>query len=393
MNTQTLLLTADAVATARGIIAKCQIPVTLDVPAGTNVVKGYVYDTVEGAHGRFEQVLAGYTSHEVYTCTLHIPAVEALDAWQVIAKREPAPDGSPFVEWYIDANETAGILESLPASGVCQACGLARTRNKTYILRKQGVLLQVGGSCIAKYVPAHLQRALESLYVTLCKVRDLGGDPDGFDLGGGGDRSNFVRLADAVGIACKLHRAGVPYIRSKDEWGEPNPSATWRQVIKVLDRTNLDTVHTNVKEAIWGEPADEALVADVLEALRADTSERRIAGLEFEYAKKRVLALLIPAVNRLLADRAKADKPQVEPVLPPDGRLTVDGLVLSIKEVETQFGWATKLLIDCGGFRLYGTQPSGLDAVVGGTVRFVATVQPKEVGFGFYSRPTVKGVK
>jgi len=90
MNTQTLLLTADAVATARGIIAKCQIPVILDVPAATNVVKGYVYDTVEGAHGRFEQVLAGYTSHEVYTCTLHIPAVEALDAWQVIAKREPA---------------------------------------------------------------------------------------------------------------------------------------------------------------------------------------------------------------------------------------------------------------------------------------------------------------
>ena len=46
MNTQTLLLTADAVATARGIIAKCQIPVTLDVPASTNVVKGRVYDTV-----------------------------------------------------------------------------------------------------------------------------------------------------------------------------------------------------------------------------------------------------------------------------------------------------------------------------------------------------------
>lgn len=391
MNTQTLLLTADAVATARGIIAKCQIPVTLDVPASTNVVKGRVYDTVEGAHGRFEQVLAGYTSHEVYTCTLHIPAVEALDAWQVIGKREPAPDGSPFVEWYI--NETAGILDNLPSSGTCQACGLARSRTKTYILRKQGALLQVGGSCIAKYVPAHLQRALESLYVTLSKVRDLGGEPDGFDLGGGGDRSNFVLLSDAVGIACKLHRAGVPYIRSKDEYGEPNPSATWRQVIKVLDRTNLDTVHTNVKEAIWGEPADKALVADVLEALRADTSERRIAGLEFEYAKKRVLALLIPAVNRLLADRAKAEAPQVEPVLPPDGRLTVDGLVLSIKEVETQFGWATKLLIDCGGFRLYGTQPSGLDAVVGGTVRFVATVQPKEVGFGFYSRPTVKGVK
>lgn len=391
MNTQTLLLTADAVATARGIIAKCQIPVTLDVPASTNVVKGRVYDTVEGAHGRFEQVLAGYTSHEVYTCTLHIPAVEALDAWQVIGKREPAPDGSPFVEWYI--NETAGILESLPASGVCQACGLARSRTKTYILRKQGALLQVGGSCIAKYVPAHLQRALESLYVTLSKVRDLGGEPDEWDLGGDGDRSNFVLLTDAVGIACKLHRAGVPYIRSKDEYGEPNPSATWRQVIKVLDRTNLDTVHTNVKEAIYGEPADKALVADVLEALRADTSERRIAGLEYEYAKKRVLALLIPAVNRLLADRAKAEAPQVEPVLPPDGRLTVDGLVLSIKEVETQFGWATKLLIDCGGFRLYGTQPSGLDAVVGGTVRFVATVQPKEVGFGFYSRPTVKGVK
>lgn len=389
MNTQTLLLTADAVATAQALIAKCQIPVTLTVPASTQVVKGNVYDTVEGAHGRLEQVLIGHTAHEVYACTLEVPAVEALDAWQVIAKREPAPDGSPFVNWYVQ--DTDGILDGVPASGVCQACNLQRSRRTTYILRKQGVLLQVGGDCIARYVPAHLRRALESLHETLTKVYGLG-DPDGFDLGGGSDRSNFIRLLDAVGVAVCLHQAGVPYIRSKDQWGEPDPNATWRQVIKVLDRTFLDTVQPEVKEA-FDTPVDATLVADILQTLRDDTSDRRIAGLEFEYAKKRILALLIPAVNRIMTDRAKAERPVVEPALPPTGRVTVEGLVLSIKHVETQFGWAEKLLLDCGEYRLYGTLPSGLDAVTGGTVRFVATVQPKEVGFGFYSRPTVKGVK
>lgn len=394
MNTYNLFLTPDAVATARGIIAKSVIPVTLTVPASTTVVRGGVYEVIDGAHGQAEQVLVGHTSVEVYACEFTIPDILAADAWRVIAKREPAPDGSPFVQWFIDADSTVGLLDILPTSGVCQACGLARSRSKTFVLQRGSDLLQVGGDCIAKYIPDALQRALSALYATINKVRELGGDADDYSLGGYSDRSNFIRLSEAVEIACILHAAGVPYIRSKDSWGEPDPSATWRQVIKVLDCTNLDTVHDSVKDALRDTTVAPEFVAEVLDALRNEPdSDRKIAGLEFDFAKKHVLALLIPAVNRYCANKAKANQPQVEQVLPPTGRITVEGLVLSIKEVETQFGWATKLLVDCGGFRLFGTLPSGLDAVAGGSVRFAATVQPKEVGFGFYSRPTVKGVK
>jgi hypothetical protein len=68
----------------------------------------------------------------------------------------------------------------------------------------------------------------------------------------------------------------------------------------------------------------------------------------------------------------------------------VEGKVLSIKEVESQWGTTLKVLLDCGGFRLFGSVPAhirGGDLRRDEVVRFKATVEPKEVGFGFYSRP------
>jgi hypothetical protein len=46
------------------------------------------------------------------------------------------------------------------------------------------------------------------------------------------------------------------------------------------------------------------------------------------------------------------------------------------------------MVLDCGAYRVWGTVPSGLAVGLGDRVRLTATVQPKEVGFGFYSRPS-----
>lgn len=77
----------------------------------------------------------------------------------------------------------------------------------------------------------------------------------------------------------------------------------------------------------------------------------------------------------------------------PEGRQIVEGDVLKISEYEDTFspygGTVLKMLVQADGFRLFGSVPSSLSGVERGSrVRFTATLQPKETGFGFYKRPT-----
>ena len=74
---------------------------------------------------------------------------------------------------------------------------------------------------------------------------------------------------------------------------------------------------------------------------------------------------------------------------PPAGRCEIEGEVISVKVQDGRFGRQVKLLVKCEGFRVYGTCPASLDDVERGVrVRLTATLQPKERGFAFWSRPT-----
>lgn len=75
----------------------------------------------------------------------------------------------------------------------------------------------------------------------------------------------------------------------------------------------------------------------------------------------------------------------------PSGRVQVTGVVLTTKEVESQFGWATKMLVkDDRGFTVWGTMPAGLGAVKGDRVSFYAAIEVarEDPKHGFYKRPT-----
>lgn len=81
----------------------------------------------------------------------------------------------------------------------------------------------------------------------------------------------------------------------------------------------------------------------------------------------------------------------------PTGRVSVEGTVLSTKAVDTDFGTTFKMLVEVkseeGTYKVFGTIPSLLlDSVQGSLkgcrVAFTAAFQPKEPGFGFFSRPT-----
>ena len=91
----------------------------------------------------------------------------------------------------------------------------------------------------------------------------------------------------------------------------------------------------------------------------------------------------------------KAEESTLPEIAPIAGRQQIEGTVLGVKDVETDFGSTTKILVQvetgAGRFKLFGTMADSLyndSPIKGARVRFTATVQPKEAGFGFFSRPT-----
>lgn len=74
-----------------------------------------------------------------------------------------------------------------------------------------------------------------------------------------------------------------------------------------------------------------------------------------------------------------------------EGRQTIEGKVVSIKDGENDYGYWIKMLVETDeGNRVYGTIPSIIESRVekGTRVKFDAKVEPKEEHFGFFSRPT-----
>jgi len=101
----------------------------------------------------------------------------------------------------------------------------------------------------------------------------------------------------------------------------------------------------------------------------------------------------------VLAFKLAADANAPKPVKLdcPAGRQTIEGTILSVKEAENDFGVTWKMLVEVsipeGSYRVFGTVPGsicgiGVGSLKGRRVKLTATVQPKEPGFGFYSRPT-----
>lgn len=97
------------------------------------------------------------------------------------------------------------------------------------------------------------------------------------------------------------------------------------------------------------------------------------------------LAAVAPAVERIKAREAAA-----RPVPVTSERIRVEGRVVSKKWVENDFGGSLKMLVECDGFKLWGSVPRGLGAEVDARVAFMAKVEPSsdDESFGFYSRPT-----
>lgn len=90
-------------------------------------------------------------------------------------------------------------------------------------------------------------------------------------------------------------------------------------------------------------------------------------------------------------ERAERDAAHMDGEDVTEGRQVITGTMLAMKRKETIYGLTLKMLVqDDRGFRVWGSVPSGLDAMRDDRITFTATVQrsEKDSKFGFFKRPT-----
>lgn len=122
---------------------------------------------------------------------------------------------------------------------------------------------------------------------------------------------------------------------------------------------------------------------------------------------ERMTERMIETAERIRAEKAEAKAAATANPLP-EGRRVLEGTVLSVHETFGDYGTTWKMTVQTAEGRVYGTIPAAIDEAVamehrlgghfdegyyfpliGGTVRFTATVQRSatDPAFGYYSRP------
>ena len=140
---------------------------------------------------------------------------------------------------------------------------------------------------------------------------------------------------------------------------------------------------------------DHHIIADIVEKCR-----------EFRGTPSPAMAALVIKIATEGAERAtaKAEREAADAEFPPipvpltDARVKVSGTVIWTGTKKSIYGTAYKMIVrvvrPTGAFKLYGTEPSGLDPEVGDEVEFMARIErgDRDEDFGFFSRPTKASV-
>lgn len=148
------------------------------------------------------------------------------------------------------------------------------------------------------------------------------------------------------------------------------PMTDWSTAFGNVTRTGraLSTLHDiYAKAKRYGEISDKQ--SELVEKLVVQVTERYAEYLERESAKAAKIAAGVKA---------------------PEGRVVVEGEVVSVKWQDSDFGGAFKWTVRTDeGWAVWGTVPVGLDVDKGARVRFTATVTPSDSDplFGFAKRP------
>lgn len=153
--------------------------------------------------------------------------------------------------------------------------------------------------------------------------------------------------------------------------------AIWKKRLAFLEQH--PEVQGLIDEAAKPAHAENHFVKDVLAKLDqyGSLSERQIEGVRKSLA--------------IDNERQKAKENDTRPVLKSSERAVREGVVISLKTQESQFGTTFKMLVQLDdGNRIFGTEPSSPCIRKGDRIQFSAPIEvsDRDPHFGFFTRPT-----
>jgi hypothetical protein len=272
---------------------------------------------------------------------------------------------------------TGGKYSGHEHGGLCHVCGSVNAiYSASFYHEKSNSYIMTGLDCAEK-----LQ--CEGIEAFRKKVRAA-------KEANAGKRKAAAILGEAgLGKAWELYEVDVAYRKEfaalNKAWQEANPEPEYRSSDGGY---GIETV---------GAPKFKEYSREEVTAL--DIVSRLIKWGNISEKAQNYLGVLLDKIERapeIAAEKAAAkalENANNKPVPVVEGRVTVTGEVLSLKEQESMYGIVTKMLVkNADGWKVWGTVPAAIMGEVerGSVVEFAAKVQKsdKDEFFGFFSRPS-----
>lgn len=378
MSTLTYAITEDAVKTVERALNKAAKSIDLKFTFSeitSKVVNQYAL--VLGANDRTEKVKIGSYLRSVKILTLEMPELEN-EVYKVLAVRGYAPDSSEVItNWRGDYRDLSAFTSTTKVNE-CAHCKANRLRTNVFIIEERATsrIFQVGGSCRQYYVTAAMIKAVEAMSLVnqvIVDSRCLEED----DFGGEGSfpEARMFMLGHAVSH-CISH--------IKNEGFNPKYNGEQRNYNCTADKVrDCVNYYTNYSQY-------EPKTAQVIAELRNPEGSYFMGGdVMYDWVNFHLIYQLAGAVSRILSYLAKKEAHIDEAlVMPTEGRQKIAGKVVSMRTYETMYGNIERMLVDCGGYKLFGSVPSSVSIRVNDLIEMQAAVEPKELGFGYFKRPT-----
>lgn len=283
----------------------------------------------------------------------------------------------------------------------CVHCNMSRRRNKTYLLRNEAGIVQVGSTCLQDFFPGHAAREMAML-AELYVVIDLAfsecenGDGYRYDVTKGG-----YMIGDVLAVsAAEIREHGFTSKAKAEELGYESTASRVDRSLRW--RSKDDGPKPAIVTDIDFEKADAVLAwvdAKNLAGQLNDYLYNLYAACQRPVVAPRHMGLVVSAVGSFDREESKRVERELASLAPKavveEGRHEMVGKIISQREQDGDYGVQHKMLVevstDAGVYRVWGTQPDMIyNAEVGDVIKFSAAVTKSrdDESFGFYSRPT-----
>ena len=263
----------------------------------------------------------------------------------------------------------------------CDHCNTNRRRKYTFIVtHDDGTTRQIGKTCLVAYFGKATAAALVAARGWLVSLQEFCED-EKLPLG------SPVFTAKGYVAAAMYCVATKGFVKS----GAYDEVSTWEEAIGVYNEypEGLGKHDSKAAEAIaWAlsQSGETNYMSNLQAALSHDTVDQRQLGL--------VASLASVYNNHLDKQASKAAVSAVEPADVIEGKITIEGTIISVKVKETDWGSSLKMIVlDERGFKVWGSVPRALETPeTGDHVKLIATVRRSDTDptFGFYSRPLLR---